>query len=336
VGPFGERLRVQFRKVPRVTEEVLMRTIAHKTAFLAGILIFTYVGPSLVIAQDLRPTANALAEKIVAAGRKKVAVVDFTDLQGNATQLGRFIAEELSIALADDARQFVVIDRTSIRVILHEHKLAAEGLIDPETARKLGQIAGVDTLVTGTITPLGDSVHVGLKALDTESAMLITGLTVEIPRTKAIDDLLGGVADSSEQAGGEHPNPAATQGTAAFPTGDFLFSFRGCRMGTGAGLADQIVCWGSITNRGTQKEDVAIGKETYLVDNTGHQAPINWFSIGGAEPGPCCGVFTMEPDLPLQFWFDSRGFSTEVQSVTVIFFANGHKTILRNVKLQGR
>ena len=214
--------------------------------------------------------------------------MDFTDLQGNATQLGRFIAEELSIALAEDARQFEVIDRTSIRVILQENKLASQGLIDPATARKLGQIAGVDTLVSGTITPLGDTVHVGIKALDTESAMVITGLTVEIPRTKAINDLLENTADSPAPGGGDQPNPAATQGTAAFRAGDFFFSFQGCKMGVGEGNTDQLLCWGNLTNKGVQKEDVTIGKETYVVDNTGHQAAINWVSIGGGAPGPGC------------------------------------------------
>jgi TolB-like protein len=313
-----------------------MKAVSTWLGLIAVSITLIGNGSIPALGQDMRPTAAALAAKIAAANRKKVAVVDFTDLQGNATQLGRFIAEELSIALAEDARQFEVIDRTSIRVILQENKLASQGLIDPATARKLGQIAGVDTLVSGTITPLGDTVHVGIKALDTESAMVITGLTVEIPRTKAINDLLENTADSPAPGGGDQPNPAATQGTAAFRAGDFFFSFQGCKMGVGEGNTDQLLCWGNLTNKGVQKEDVTIGKETYVVDNTGHQAAINWVSIGGGAPGPCCDVVTMEPDLPLQFWFDSRGFSTEVQSVTIIFLANGHKTILHNIKLQGR
>lgn len=312
-----------------------MRVSAVRTSLIAALVISLHCNSTVALGQDMRPTAAALAAKIVAANRKKVAVVDFTDLQGHATQLGRFIAEELSIALAEDTRQFQVIDRTSIRVILQENKLASEGIIDPATARKLGQIAGVDTLVTGTITPLGDSVHVGLKALDTQSAMVISGLTVEIPRTKAINDLLESAAEGSARGGGDPPNPA-TVSSAAFRAGDFLFSMRGCKMGAAAGLADQIVCSGIITNKGIQKEDLTIGRETYLVDNTGHEAPINWASIGGGSGGPCCGTVTMEPDLPLQFWFDSRGFSTEVQAVTVIFFANGQKIRLQNIRLQGR
>jgi hypothetical protein len=35
-------------------------------------------------AQDLKPISNSLAAQISASGRKTVAVVDFTDLKGNA------------------------------------------------------------------------------------------------------------------------------------------------------------------------------------------------------------------------------------------------------------
>jgi len=55
------------------------------------------------------------------------------DLQGNVTELGRFLAEELSGALVNDSRGFRVIDRAHLKAILQEHKLAATGLIDPQT-----------------------------------------------------------------------------------------------------------------------------------------------------------------------------------------------------------
>ena len=293
------------------------------------------------VGQDMRPSSAALAARIASSNRKTVAVVDFTDLQGNVTELGRFLAEELSVALVGDAKGFDVIDRTSIRVILQEHKLTSQGLIDPATARKLGQIAGVDTLVTGTLTPLGDSVHVTLKVLDTETAKMVGGFTVEIPRTKAVDELLGrGIAGASQlppDRGGE-PNPgsSATVQSAKFQLGDFYFSIEGCRKGSGADLADQLICSGRITNRGTQREELAISSESYVVDNLGHQTGVNWLSIGGGRGDHCCAAATMDPDLPLQFWFDARGFSDEVTSVTVIFLANGHRTILHDIKLQGR
>src|SRR5437588_6302133 len=99
--------------------------------------------------QELKGVSSTLATKIGELGRKRVAVVDFTDLQGNVTELGRFLAEELSGALVNDSRGFRVIDRAHLKAILQEHKLAATGIIDPQTARQLGKIASVDTLVTG-------------------------------------------------------------------------------------------------------------------------------------------------------------------------------------------
>ena len=313
-----------------------MKAIHFRRTLVTLIFFFVSGGAAVALAQDMRPASAALAQKIATARSKKVAVVDFTDLQGNVTQLGRFIAEELSIALAGDAKDFEVIDRSSIRVILQEHKLASEGLIDPTTARKLGQIAGVDTLITGTITPLGDSVHVGLKALNTETARVLAGFSVEIPRTRAINDLLGASADGTAQARNDPQDPPAKQGTVAFRFGDFLFSFQGCMKGVGQDFADQIVCRGNVTNKGTQREEMAISNQTYLVDNTGHQSPINYESVGGDEGHPCCSTHAFEPDLPLQFWFDSRGYSDEVVSVNIIFLANGHKTILHNMRIQGQ
>jgi len=154
-------------------------------------LLLTTIVAVPAFAQDMKPLSSYLAERIAASNRKTVAVVDFTDLQGNVTELGRFLAEELSVALAGNARTFEVIDRTHLKSILQENKFATTGLIDPQTARKLGQIAGVDALVTGTITAFGDSVRLSAKVLDTSTAKIIGASTADVPKTKAIEELLG-------------------------------------------------------------------------------------------------------------------------------------------------
>src|SRR5580704_2475321 len=88
--------------------------------------------------QEIKELSARMAEAISQSGKKTVAVVDFTDLQGNVTELGRFLAEECSVDLAMTAKNFEVIDRTNIKSLLQEHKLASTGLIDQKTARKLG------------------------------------------------------------------------------------------------------------------------------------------------------------------------------------------------------
>jgi TolB-like protein len=139
-----------------------------------------------------------LADRIAQAGKKRIAVVDFSDLQGNVTELGRFLAEEVSVALVGAGQGFEVIDRVHLKSILAEHKLALTGIIDPGTARQLGKIAGVDAILTGSITPFGDNIRVSFEVLDTETAMIIAAASGNIARTAAINELLARGIESSQ------------------------------------------------------------------------------------------------------------------------------------------
>lgn len=151
------------------------------------------VNPHISVAyeKEINTLSAAMAEKIANAGKTRVAVVDFTDLQGNVTEFGRFIAEEFSVAIASAGKGFTVIDRTHLQSILREHVLSQTGLIDPQTARELGKITGVEALITGTITPFGESVRVAIKILDTTTAEVIDAQRGNIPKTQAIEELLG-------------------------------------------------------------------------------------------------------------------------------------------------
>lgn len=140
--------------------------------------------------KEVKNISTTVADSLSNLGKKTVAVVDFTDLQGNVTELGRFLAEEISVALASSAKNFEVIDRTHLKAIIQENKLSSTGLIDPQTAIKLGQITGVEALVTGTITPFGDSIRLSVKVLDTKSAKVVGACSADIAKTKAIEELL--------------------------------------------------------------------------------------------------------------------------------------------------
>ena len=123
----------------------MTRTTIFRNFFLVSLLtiIFSLWNPHCLLAyeKEINRLSATMAEKITQAGKSRVAVVDFTDLQGNVTELGRFIAEEFSVSLAGAGKGFKVVDRVYLKSIIKEHKLSATGLIDPTTARKLGKIA---------------------------------------------------------------------------------------------------------------------------------------------------------------------------------------------------
>jgi len=157
-------------------------------------ILFIFFSTSVISAEtyeeELQKLSLKIAKEIEKSSKKTVAVVDFTDLQGNVTELGRFIAEELSANLVSVKKGFRVIDRLHLKSIIAEHKLSASWFLEPKAVEKFGKISGVDAIVTGTVTPFGDNVRISIKVITTDTADVIAAATGNIAKTKAIEELL--------------------------------------------------------------------------------------------------------------------------------------------------
>jgi TolB-like protein len=141
--------------------------------FIVLSLLLLISNASIAYEKEIKTISTTIADGVSKAGKKTIAVVDFTDLQGNITELGRFVAEELSVNLTTMAKGFKVIDRIHLKTILIEHKLSMSDLVDPNTVKQLGKIAGVDAIVTGTVTPFEDSIRVSVKVIATDTAKIL-------------------------------------------------------------------------------------------------------------------------------------------------------------------
>ncbi len=237
--------------------------------------------------EEIKSLSSTMAENIERAGKKTIAVADFTDLQGNVTELGRFLAEEFSVKLAGSGKRFEVVDRTHLKSILREHKLSSTGLIDPQTARKLGKIIGVDTLITGTITPFGDSIRLSIKILDTATAKIIGGTTGNIAKTKAIEELLAkGVmtfAVPTPEATIPTPSPQI-KSIAKEEFNDFIFELKGCKRS-----GQNVLCTVDITNTLNKRRDLRIWVQlagdftTFLYDDSGNKYAAYKIRFGDEE-----------------------------------------------------
>ena len=219
-------------------------------------LFFSFSISCFAFEKEIKTMASALSESILKTGRKTIAVVDFNDLQGNVTELGRFFAEEFSVALASAGKDFEVVDRTNLKTILIEHRLSTTGIIDPQTARKLGQIAGVDALITGTITPFGDTVRVTVKILDTNTARVIGATSGDIAKTKAIDELLAkGISGNTQIPGSTNMSSQQIGKSSTLKSAfkvdvkDFSFQIQDCKM-----VGDKLLCNVLVTNNLEDRE----------------------------------------------------------------------------------
>ena len=254
--------------------------------------VFSYVVVFLILSasclayeKEIKNMSLVLAENIAKAGRKTIAVVDFNDLQGNVTELGRFFAEEFSVALASASKGFEVVDRTNLKSILVEHKLSTTGIIDPQTARKLGQIAGVDSLITGTITPFGDTIRLSTKILDTNTAKVVGATSGDIAKTKAIEELLtkeiemgGSGRDNTPSHSTQRSNSKSTIKAEA---NNFTFEFKKCIMS-----GTKIVCEALITNNEKDRKMYIRGAgrsfSPRIIDNNGYEYKPATMTLGSS------------------------------------------------------
>ena len=182
--------------------------------FLALTLCILLCGNILARAQDMDTELSKLTEdlagKIKEHGSKKVTVLDFTDLQGGSSELGKYIAEQLTVDFVMTKRDFSILDRANLKSILAEHKLTATGLVDPENAKKFGMFAGVDALIIGNIIPVGTNINLTVKIITTETAEVVGGAKAKFKSDDTVQQFLSqpAVANDVSASGQPSASPA--------------------------------------------------------------------------------------------------------------------------------
>lgn len=289
--------------------QVARRTVGR--SLIAAVASIALALPAAAYQQQVTSAAGNLADAMARVGRRSVAVVDFTDLQGNATELGRFLAEQLSVALSANGGRFETIDRNHLKSLLQEHQLSTTGLIDPQTARKIGQMAGAECLVSGTITPFNESINLSLKLLDTNTAKIMGATTIDIPRTNTINELLGKSVGSQLAAGGTTTGAKAST-TPAVTISDMVY-------GVEVGISQckrsgrTVGCQGILRN--TTEATVMVSFSPFggveLVDNLANRSTTTArFDSGGKWQGD------VEADLPIKFWISNTEVDPGATSLT--------------------
>ena len=119
--------------------------------------------------ETLDRMARHAAYKLAREGNPAVAVYPFYEQNRQITELSRVVSEDFSIALAKYAENFRIIDRTYMEQMMEEHRLNAQGLIDPRTAKKFGMIIAADYYITGKINLLGNVFRLSIFIINTET-----------------------------------------------------------------------------------------------------------------------------------------------------------------------
>lgn len=161
--------------------------------------------------EGIRQLTKALMGEAARQKILRLAVTDFTNLEGTVTPLGRFLAEELSASLAMTG-SVQVLDRYQVNQMIRKQNKAGLSVMDPAALRKLGRAARLDALVTGSVLELGTNVRLTVKMISTADANVLATAKTAFPKTGVLAEL-GKAGDSparslSEQPSETGPHPA--------------------------------------------------------------------------------------------------------------------------------
>jgi formylglycine-generating enzyme required for sulfatase activity len=129
-------------------------------------------------------------------------------------------------------RRFEVIERRQLDKILAELKLNVSDLIDPQNAKRLGKVYGVDAIASGSVTELATAVEVNARLIETETGRVFAVATARFAKDRDVATLLGSGPSAPGPAsaaglGSTAPAAGAVAGMALVHAGPFVYGPEG-------------------------------------------------------------------------------------------------------------
>jgi len=128
--------------------------------------------------------------------KTRVAVLDF-QLQGEGfetSDMGKIVAEWLITAFVKNGR-FEVIERNLLKKIIDEQKLIMTGVVDENSATKIGKLLGVKVIISGSLMKFQNIMEVNARIIDVENASIIAAEGVKSNSAVRLEDLVIRMAD---------------------------------------------------------------------------------------------------------------------------------------------
>lgn len=163
--------------------------VAHEESKIATVELTT-VREKYSIGQVKEKSGTPQPGDIAYQQKKKIqrlVVGQFTYNQG-LNQLTKALQEKLVTAFA--AKGIQVVERDKLEQVLQEQKLGYSGLINIDSAKKIGELLGADGILLGTISDLGNEISLNGRLVDIGHGNTLSAGEVNLPKTPLISQLL--------------------------------------------------------------------------------------------------------------------------------------------------
>lgn len=188
----------------------------------------------------LENLTNQIVESLSQEDKSKIAVVDFADLNGNITEFGMYISEELITRLFL-TNKFNIVERNLLNKVISEQKLSLKGPFDQNSVQQLGKILGVDAIVTGTITDLGSALKINARMISTKTGSIFAVAATKINKTSEVKKLISKIKSSGNKSKEKSSESRKTELKKTYEPGEICLqeNFNSYQIG------DPVSDWGS-------------------------------------------------------------------------------------------
>lgn len=162
-----------------------MRMIGLLLLLITLVLPFPFPPSSWAAASyedSLKQLAEGVTEGAVKAKKQRLAVLDFTDAQGEQTPVGRFLAEELGTQIMV-AGELTTVDHTLLYSTLKKMQLEHIDPAHAKAVRRAAKAIHTDVFVSGSYTETPEGLQVTVRLITPKQAQSISATRTTFPKT---------------------------------------------------------------------------------------------------------------------------------------------------------
>lgn len=260
------------------------------------------------LADGLKDLADQITRGVPSEKRGSIAVLSFRNLDGGESLLGAHIAETMTTYLFQ-AGYRNIIERSMLDRAMSELKLGQSGLIDKETAKKIGKFVSADYVVAGVMTDLSSQVSLNCRMIEVQ-----TGQIAAVAQTNIVkdDDVKKTMEQPYRRIEGrpEPPGPSRQPQGQVQVVNDIAFRLLGCTRSGGTVTCD-------LTAMAELKDAyLCCFQQSHLIDRMGRELAVSQIAFGRQRGTSICTDLARAVPLAGQFVFE--GVPVEERDVALL------------------
>lgn len=144
-------------------------------------LAITLALPGVCAAGGFKAMAKELSRTAREAGIQRVAILPFVPVDGGGAKDGWSISEKLMTQVVRVGK-VQAVERSLLRELLGEHRLAQAGVVDPRTIKAIGKVYSVEAIVTGSFATVGGKAAVNARLVHVETGAILAAVERRVDR----------------------------------------------------------------------------------------------------------------------------------------------------------